>query len=80
MRASARHAVFALLCAGAAAHADEAAPPDEFDFFDFVGVMVEQDGEWIDPIDMQDVAEPGGNDGAAAPADPADDAAVAGEE
>jgi hypothetical protein len=75
-----RRWVLALLCVGAAARAGDVEPPAEFDFFDFLGVMVQQDGEWIDPIDMEDVAVPDDEDGMAAPTDPADDTAEAGDE
>lgn len=35
----------------------------EFDFFDYLGAMVEQDGEWLDPVALDEAMdEVPGND------------------
>ena len=38
------------LAVGGGLHADE--PADEFGFFDYLGTMVEDEGEWLDPLSM----------------------------
>ena len=45
-----RSVVLALLLAGVAVAEDLATEP--LDFFDFLGLMVEENGEWVDPVDM----------------------------
>lgn len=78
-----RRAAVALLFAGSAAQAADDARGGEFELFDFIGVMVEQDGEWVDPIDMDEsgVEDDGDDeDGAAVPARPAEAPVAAGEE
>ncbi|MEL6868850.1 MAG: hypothetical protein AAFO81_03530 [Pseudomonadota bacterium] len=58
-----------LLClvgGGALARADA---PVELDFFEYLGAMVEVDGEWIDPIALHEQDEVGVQDGASADSD-----------
>lgn len=75
-----RRAAFALLFAGPVAQAADDAPTDEFELFDFIGVMVEQEGEWVDPIDMEGADVPEGENGPTTSVSPADVPAAAGEE
>ncbi|MEL7298199.1 MAG: hypothetical protein AAGJ86_11095 [Pseudomonadota bacterium] len=41
-----------LLMLAGGALASESLGDDSFDFFDYLGSMVEQEGEWIDPVAM----------------------------
>lgn len=50
------------LAGGAGLHAGE--PAEEFGFFDYLGTMVEDEGEWLDPLSMDADLQ---TDGAVAP-------------
>lgn len=39
-----------------------AEPAEEFGFFDYLGTMVEDDGEWLDPLAMEADLQPQGAD------------------
>ncbi|MEM7765435.1 MAG: hypothetical protein AAF290_15320 [Pseudomonadota bacterium] len=41
-----------LLMLTGGALASESLGDDSFDFFDYLGSMVEQEGEWVDPVAM----------------------------
>ncbi len=54
MRAEFAIGLCLLLMAHAPAVADDTeTSTDAFDFFDYLGEMVEEDGEWLDPLAME---------------------------
>ena len=62
MRARRALALIALAPLAASAAGDGAAETAPYDFFDFLGEMVEDDtGEWVDPLDMATLGD--GSDG-----------------